>query len=277
MDFQNLDFEAFLKKIASMATEYVPKILLALVVLYIGFQIVGQIAKVLDRAMKKNDIGEDLRPFFISMFSIGLKILIVVSAAGIMGVETASFVAVLAAAGLAVGLALQGNLSNLAGGVLILLFKPFRTGDLIIAQGHTGFVHEIRIFYTIMETLDHRNIIIPNAILSNGIIENITMKDLTRLDMTFGVSYDTDIDEARSVIMEVIDRNPHCLKDKEHKVHVVELADSSVNFRIHIWASGRKYWDNHFFMHEEVKKSMDKAGISIPFPQRDVHFFPQDN
>lgn len=275
MDFQNLDYEAFLKKIASMATEYVPKILLALAVLYVGFKIVGQVTKLLDQGMKKNGISEDLRPFFISLLRNALKILIIISAAGIMGVETASFIAILAAAGLAVGLALQGNLSNLAGGVLILLFKPFRTGDLITAQDHTGFVQEILIFHTIMETLDHRNIIIPNALLSNGVIENITMKSLTRLDMTFGVSYDADIDQTREVIMSVIARNPHCLKDKEHKVHVVELGDSSVNFRVHIWADGKKYWDNHFFMHEEVKKALDKVGISIPFPQRDVHLFQQ--
>lgn len=275
MDFEKLNFEAFAAKIASMATEYVPKIFLALIVLYIGFRITGQLSKLLDRILKRNDIAEDVRPFFISLLSTALKVLVVISAASMVGVETASFVAVLAAAGLAVGLALQGNLSNLAGGVLILIFKPFRVNDLIVAQGHTGFVKEIQIFYTLIQTLDHRNVIIPNALLSNGVIENITMKELTRFDMTFGVSYDTDIDEARRVIMEVIERNPHCMKDKEHKVHVVELADSSVNFRVHLWGEGKKYWDNHFFMHEEVKKAMDKVGISIPFPQRDVHIFNQ--
>lgn len=254
-----------------MSTEYVPRILLGLVVIYIGFTVVTKGMRLLNKNLEKREIGDDLRPFLISLAKVVLKMLILVSAAGIVGIETSSFVAVIAAAGFAVGLALQGSLGNLAGGILILLFKPFRSGDYIIAQGKAGFVQEIQIFNTILLTHENRRVTIPNGILSNGVIENMTDQEIIRIDLTFGIGYTDDIDKARRSIESCIESCPTALDGHKHPVHLTELADSSVNFTAQIWVKNKDYLPTKFFMLEAVKKAFDRENIGIPFPQMDVH------
>ena len=188
-----------------------------------------------------------------------------------VGIETTSFVAILGAAGLAVGLALQGSLANFAGGVLILMFKPFKVGDLIEAQGFIATVKEIQIFNTILKTADNRIVIIPNGSLSNGSMVNINQESTRRVDFVFGIGYEDDIDKAKSILNTLADNDSRVLKDPAKVIVLSELADSSVNFTVRLWAKTEDYWGVYFDMQEAVKKSFDQQGISIPYPQQDVH------
>ena len=181
--------------------------------------------------------------------------------------------AVLGAAGLAVGMALQGSLANFAGSVLIMIFKPYKKGDFIEAQGHSGIVEEIQIFNTILKTPDNRVILVPNGALSGGSIVNFSAKDTRRVDMTFGIGYNDDIDKAKAVLSSLIEADTRIMKDPAPFIQVSELADSSVNFAVRVWCQSADYWGIFFAMQENVKKAFDKEGISIPYPQRDIHVF----
>ena len=192
-----------------------------------------------------------------------------------LGIETTSFVAILGAAGLAVGLALQGGLANFAGGVLILIFKPFKVGDFIDAQGHAGVVSEITVFTTVLKTPDNKTIIIPNGALSNGSMVNYSTEEKRRVDMVFGIGYGDDIAKAKQVLKRIVDEDERVLKDPAPQIVVAELADSSVNFNFRVWCTGSDYWSIYFDMNEKVKLEFDKEGVSIPFPQRDVHLYNQ--
>jgi small conductance mechanosensitive channel len=191
--------------------------------------------------------------------------------ASMVGVETASLIAMLGAAGLAVGLALQGSLANFAGGILILFFKPFKADDVIEAQGYIGTVVEIQIFNTIIRTLDNQRVIIPNGLLSNGCVKNIFIEETRRVDMTFGISYGDDIKQAKTVLQSVLDADDRVLKNPGADIFVGEHGDSSINFVVRPWVKSEDYWPVFFATMEEVKIAFDSAGISIPFPQRDVH------
>jgi small conductance mechanosensitive channel len=188
-----------------------------------------------------------------------------------IGVETTSFVAILAAAGFAIGLALQGSLGNFAGGVLILLFKPFKVGDFIEAQGETGSVKKIQIFNTILTTGDNKTIIIPNGPLSNGNITNYSTQDTRRVDMVFGIGYDDDIKKAKTILEKMIKSEKRAIRLEDSLVAVGELADSSVNFKVRVWVNSGDYWGVYHDFHENVKLTFDKEGISIPYPQMDIH------
>jgi len=194
-----------------------------------------------------------------------------ISVAGMVGIEMTSFIAILGAAGLAVGLALQGTLQNFAGGVMILLFKPFKVGDVLEAQGYVGSVKEIQIFNTIMATPDNKIIIIPNGSLANSSMTNYSTMDTRRVDFSFGIGYDDDFDKAKEIIKGLIDADERILKDPAPFVRVGELADSSVNITTRVWVNAPEYWNVHFDMIENVKRSFDKEKISIPYPQMDVH------
>lgn len=259
-------------KVGDVLAVYGPKVLLALLTLIIGFWIIKWISKVFLKVMNKREVDASLKSFLKSMVSILLKIMLVISVAGMVGIETTSFIAVLGAAGLAVGLALSGTLQNFAGGIMILLFKPFKVGDFIDAQGYMGSVREIQIFNTIMKTPDNKTIIIPNGQLANGAMVNFSTEEKRRVDMTFGISYDDDIDKARSIIDGLIKVDSRVLNDPaEPFIAVSELGDSSVNFAVRVWANASDYWGIFFDMQEKVKKAFDKEGISIPYPQTDVH------
>jgi small conductance mechanosensitive channel len=260
-------------KAADMVMGYAPQVLLAIVVLIIGFWIIKKIVKSAGKAMELKSLDLSLQKFLGSLISILLKVMLLISVASIVGINATSFIAVLGAAGLAVGLALQGSLANFAGGVLILIFKPYKVGDVIDAQGHMGKVDSIQIFNTVLKTPDNKTIIIPNGPLSNGSITNISTEPKRRVDMTFGIGYNDDILKTKDVLQKLIDNDTRILKDPAPAILVSELADSSVNFAVRVWCNAADYWGIYFDMHENVKLTFDKENISIPFPQQDVHLF----
>ena len=258
-----------------LALTYGANVLLAIITLIVGWWLVKHVVNVVDRAMQRSEVEGTLRGFLSSMVGILLKALLLISVASMIGIETTSFIAMLGAMGLAVGLALQGSLANFAGGVLILFFRPFTVGDLIEAQGFLGVVKEIQIFVTILTSLDNRRIIIPNGPLSNGCITNLNAEAHRRVDMTFGISYGDDVLKAKDVIHQVLATDDRILKHPPPDVYVSEHADSSVNFVVRPWVHPDHYWDVYFYMHEQLKLAFDREGISIPFPQRDVHVFKE--
>ncbi len=269
------NMEKYTEKAIELIMEYGPKLILAIVVLIIGMWIIKNVTKRLGKTFEKRNVDPSLRPFLLSMISVLFKALLLISVMTMVGIEMTSFVAILAAAGLAIGMALSGTLQNFAGGVMILLFKPFKVGDFIEAQGHGGVVKEIQIFHTILETPDGRTIILPNAPVSNGALVNKTTRPERRVDITVGIGYGDDIDKARKVIQSVVDKDERILKDPATDILVAELGDSSVNFAIRMWVKSADYWGVYFGTREAVKKAFDKEGISIPFPQTDVHLFKQ--
>lgn len=249
----------------------VTSIALALVVLLVGKIIIKKLVNIVAKNMEKRNTDATLRPFFVSMLNFGLQAILYISVIGILGIETTSFAAILAAAGLAVGMALSGTLQNFAGGVMILLFKPFKVGDVIEAQGYTGAVKEIQLFVTILTTPDNKTIIIPNGPLSNGSMVNYSTEELRRVDWTVGIGYGDDVDKAREVINAMIAADNRILKDPAPFIAVSELADSSVNFAVRAWVKAGDYWGVFFDMNENVYKTFDKEGLNIPYPQMDIH------
>ncbi|MCB0792763.1 MAG: mechanosensitive ion channel [Flavobacteriales bacterium] len=258
-------------KALHLLTTYGPKALLAIIVLVVGLWIVGLITRSFVRVLKKREVDPSLIPFLKGMTNILLKVMLVISVIQMVGVETTSFIAVLGAAGFAVGMALSGTLQNFAGGVMILVFKPFKVGDFIEAQGHAGTVRAIQIFNTILTTPDNKTVILPNSPVSTSALVNFSTEPTRRVDLTFGIGYGDDIDKARAVLDKIIAGDTRVLKDPAPFVAVSELADSSVNFIVRLWVKSADYWGVHFDTTEQVKKRFDAAGISIPFPQMDVH------
>ena len=267
--------EPYFTNIWNNVIDYAPKVLLALVTLWIGLKIIGWIAKILNRQFKARNIDESLRPFLVNLLSWTLKVMVFISVASIIGIQTTSFVAILGAAGLAVGLALQGTLANFAGGVLIMIFKPFSVGHLIEAQGELGVVSEIQIFTTILSSPDNKKIIIPNGILSNGNITNYTELGKIRVDLSVGIAYEENIDKAKAVLLEVMQRHHLVMDDPAPFVGVEALADSSVNLAVRPHCHPKDYWDVYFEVLELCKKALDDNKITIPFLQIDVHM-PQN-
>jgi small conductance mechanosensitive channel len=255
----------------NMVLEYAPMVLGALLTIIIGFWVAGFITKRARKAMEKRELDPSLVPFLSSMISVGIKIMVLLSAAGMFGFEVTSFVAIFGALAFAIGMALQGNLSHLAAGILILFFKPFRVGHFIVTQGYSGTVKEIQIFNTILTTLDNRVIIIPNGAITSGPIENLTANPTRKVPMTFGIGYSDDIDKARRVIEEVAKSCKEIDQSQPVDIFVSELGDSSVNFAVRPWVKTEDYWTVYFYMQEEIKKAFDKEGVGIPFPQMDVH------
>ncbi|MCK7542650.1 mechanosensitive ion channel [Marinobacter bryozoorum] len=250
---------------------YAPKVVLAIVTLLVGMWLINRLVSLMDKKLHAKD--PSLSKFLCGLASIILKILLLISVASMIGIATTSFVAIIGAAGLAVGLALQGSLANFAGGVLILIFKPFKVGDTIEAQGFLGAVDEINILYTIINTFDNRRIIVPNGSLSNASLVNVSYYDTRRCDMTFGIGYGDDIDKAKSIIKRCLDEDDRVLKDPEPRIAVGSLGDNSVNFIVRPWTKTDDLWPVYWDMHEKIKKAFDVEGITIPFPQRDVHVY----
>lgn len=267
------NYEVYFNQGMDIVMNYGPNLLLALVTLIVGLWVIKSLTKASLKMMKKGDMDESLKSFFSSIISIVLKILLVVSVMGMVGIEMTSFIAILGAAGLAVGMALSGTLQNFAGGVMVLIFKPYKVGDFIEAQGYMGIVKEIQIFNTVLLTLDNKRVIIPNAPISSGTLVNYSAESERRVDFTFGIGYTDNIDKAKEVLMSVIKSNNKILQSPEPFIGLSELANSSVNFAVRVWAKGDDYWDVFFEMNETVKKEFDKQGISIPYPQTDVHIF----
>ena len=260
--------EEYIEYLKELVVEFTPKILVALAILIIGLIIIKVIVKASRKVMDKGGIDLTLQKFLGNLVGWGLKILLIIAVISKLGVETTSFAAILAAAGLAVGLALQGSLANFAGGVLIMIFKPIKLGDLVEAQGEIGVVKEIEIFTTKLTGLSNKEIIIPNGTLSNGNIINYSTEGTRRVDLTFGVDYAADIKQTKDVLMSVITSHPKVLKDPAPAVTVSELADSSVNFAVRPWCKTEDYWTVFFDVTENTKIALDKAGIDIPYPHQ---------
>jgi len=274
MDAVNISteqLESLSIKVYEIGLEYAPKLALAIITLLIGLWVIRGVTKLTKVSMERSKTDPTLIPFIGSLISWGLKALLFISVASMIGIATTSFVAVLGAAGLAIGLALQGSLANFAGGVLVMIFKPYKVGDLIESQGHLGVVKEVQIFNTILTNPQSKRIIIPNGATSNGSIINYTAEGKIRVDLTIGVSYNADIDKTKAVLMDVLLANDKVMKDPEPFVGVLEMADSSVNFAVRPHCAPEDYWDVFFGVNEALKKSLDANDISIPFPQRDVH------
>ncbi|PLY08840.1 MAG: mechanosensitive ion channel protein [Arcobacter sp.] len=267
--------EEYVSQTMKLTIEYAPKLALAIITLIVGLFIIGVIIKILEKALITSKTDETLIPFLKSLTSWALKLLLFISVASMVGIATTSFIAVLGAAGLAVGLALQGSLSNFAGGVLLLIFRPYKIGDLIESQGQLGIVKEIQIFNTILTTFQNKTIILPNSMVSSNSITNITANGTIRVDMEIGISYGSNIDEARKVILDTVLKNDKVLKEPACAVGVNALADSSVNLLVMPWCNTDDYWDVYFGVREDIKKALDANNIIIPFPQRDVHIINQ--
>lgn len=263
--------EKYTQKLIDLAGTYGPQLIGAIVVLILGWWIIGLIIKGLKRTMGKSKIEPSLQSFIVSLSGITLKVLLVISVMSMVGIAMTSFIAVLGAAGLAVGMALSGTLQNFAGGVMILFFKPFKVGDVIEAQGYIGSVAEIQIFNTLLKTADNKVIIIPNGPLSTGSLTNYSARETRRVEWTFGIGYGDDYDHAVTVLKKYIDEDPRILKDPEPFIALKELADSSVNLVVRVWVNGADYWGVYFDMNEKVYKGFEKERLNIPYPQMDVH------
>lgn len=268
----NMNTQKWIDEGYNFIIEFGPKVLGAILIWIIGNWVIKVLLKSIKKTMDKGDYDESLKKFLSNLINWILKIVLIVVVLGTVGVETTSFAAILAAAGLAIGLALQGSLANFAGGVLIMIFKPFKIGDYIEAQGEAGSVKEIEIFTTKLTTPDNKEVIIPNGSLSNGNITNYSTENKRRVDWTFGVGYDSDIKKTKEVILEVIQKHPLILQDPAPAINVSELADSSINFFTRVWVNTPDYWAVKFDITEQTKEALDAAGIDIPYPhQVEIH------
>ncbi len=264
MNLENIDTQKWI----DLATEYGLKIIAAIVIWIVGSWVIKKLLKASRKIMTKSSYEESLQKFLINLLNWSLKILLVITLLGTLGVPTTSFAAVIAAAGLAIGLALQGSLGNFAGGVLIMIFKPFKIGDLIEAQGELGTVKKIEIFTTKLTGMSNREVIIPNGALSNGNIINYTTEGTRRVDLVFGVSYDADIKKTKDILMGVLTSHPKVIETPAPTVNVLALADSSVNFAVRPWCKAEDYWTVYFEVTENTKLALDAAGIEIPYPHQ---------
>ncbi|MEM6298942.1 MAG: mechanosensitive ion channel domain-containing protein [Bacteroidota bacterium] len=260
----------YLKIAEGLIVQYVPPILKGIFTLIIGLWIVGMLTKAISKQIHKNIKDATLARFLSSMVGIALKIMLFLAVASSVGIEVTSFIAILGAAGLAVGLALQGSLSNFAGGVLILILRPFKVGDFISGAGSTGTVKEIQIFHTILNTPDNHRVLVPNGSLANTTITNFSHETTRRIDLVIGIGYDSDLKKAKELLMEIIKAHPNTLDDPEPKVMVLELADSSVNIGARPWVNRPDFFGTMTDLLETIKLRFDEEGIEIPYPHQVV-------
>ncbi len=268
---EDLGLNNYLVVIQDLLTRFGLNLLAAIVIFFIGQWIAVFVRRLVRGLMSKANVDPTLASFVGNLTYYSVLAFAVIAALNRLGVQTASLIAILGAAGLAVGLALQGSLANFAAGVLIIIFRPFNVGDLIEAADVLGEVLDIQLFTTTLATLDNKQVIVPNSSLTGSNIINYTVRGKLRVDTVIGVAYEADIDQVRQVISEVLESDPLVLKEPTPTIAVMELGDSSVNFAVRPWAKPEDYWSVYFNVHENVKKRLDAAGISIPFPQRDVH------
>lgn len=268
-----MDISNLFAKVYELLTIYGLKVVAAIVIFIVGRWVALGVAKIIKRVMINSKVDETLVSFVRNVSYVALLAFVIIAALNQLGIQTASFIAVLGAAGLAVGLALQGSLGNFAAGVLMIIFKPFKVGDYIEGAGTAGTVEKIEIFTTQLKTPDNKTVIVPNAKMTGDNITNYTVKGTRRVDFVFGIGYGDDIDKARSIIKEIINQDERVMKEPEPMIVLSELADSSVNLTVRAWTTAGDYWPFYFDTTEKVKKQFDTNGISIPFPQRDVHIY----
>ncbi len=266
-----IDWHQIMDMLATTGVDFGINLVTALVIFYVGRMVTNVLAGGLRRVLDRQQVDKTLTTFIFNLVRITLLVFVVIAAIGALGVQTTSLIAVLGAAGLAVGLALQGSLSNFAAGVLIVLFRPYKVGDWIEAAGIAGTVLELQILTTVLKTGDNKRVIVPNSQIMSSIITNYSAHDTRRIDLVVGVGYGDDLDKVRRTIEDVVGADERVLEDPPCQVAVSELADSSVNFVVRPWVATTDYWPVRFALTEAIKKRFDEEGISIPFPQRDLH------
>lgn len=266
-----MDFDKYGQQLLDMVLAYGPKLVTAIIVLVIGLWIIKWISKFFNKFLERRNIDISLRPFLKSLITVLLRIMLIISVMGMAGIEMTSFIAILGAAGLAIGMALSGTLQNFAGGVIILLIKPYKVGDYIEAQGYAGTVSEIQIFNTIMKTPDNKVIVIPNGGISTSSLINYSAESKRRVDWSFGIAYGDNLEKAKSIIRNLLENDKRVLREPEIFIALGAMADSSVNITVRAWVNTPDYWDVFFAMNENVYNQFNEQGISIPFPQMDVH------
>lgn len=271
MDLGSFDPQKINELILEFIVDFGPKLLGAVLILLIGTWLIGKIGSLIRKGLDKGSFEPSLKSFLTSLTRFALYVMLFITVLGTVGIPMTSFLTILGAAGLAIGLALQGSLSNFAGGVLILAFKPFKIGDVIEAQGEIGTVEKIDILHTRLNTADNREIIMPNGSLANSNIINITANPTRRVAFPVGISYDSDIKQARQIIVDTLSKDPRVLPEQGVQVVLLELADSSLNLSVRVWVKSEDFWSMTFEGLENIKEALDAANIEIPFPQRDVH------
>ncbi len=264
-------------KLVALAFEYGIEITIALVTLIIGWIIINIIARVVGNVLKKRDLDLSLQRFLVGIVKVSLRVMLIISIAGMVGFKTTSFIAVLGALSLAIGLALQGTLQNFAGGVIILLLKPFQTGDFIEANGSMGTVEAVSLFFTTLMTTDNKQILIPNGQISNTKVTNFTKKDRRRVELVIGISYGDDVKKARDLVIDMLKSDERVIAEPEPTVALSSLGDNSVDLTIRFWAKIEDFWPLHFGMQEKIYEEFPKNGINFPFPQLDVHMIGENN
>jgi len=265
------DWNQLLGVIQTKGIEFGLNVAIAIAIFYVGKMVINLVVRGLRKVMRRQEVDKTLETFVCNLVRMVLLVIVIIAAIGQIGIETTSFIAIFGAAGLAVGLALQGSLSNFAAGVLIVLFRPYRVGDFIEAAGISGVVEQVQILTTVLKTGDNKQIIVPNGQIMDSIITNYSANDTRRVDMVVGVSYDDDLDKVRDTIKELIAAEDRILDEPACTIAVSALADSSVNFVVRPWVKTSDYWGVMFDLTEAVKKRFDKEGITFPFPQQDVH------
>ena len=265
------DWSLLLNNVQTQGVDFGINLLIALAIFYFGKMVISLVVRGLRKIMRRQEVDKTLETFVCNLVRIVLLVVVIIAAIGQLGIETTSFIAIFGAAGLAVGLALQGSLSNFAAGVLIVLFRPYRVGDFVEAAGISGVVEQVQILTTVLKTGDNKQIIVPNGQIMDSIITNYSANDTRRVDMVVGVSYDDNLDKVRSTIEELVSAEDRILDEPAPKIAVSELADSSVNFVVRPWVKTADYWGVMFDLTEAIKKRFDQEGISFPFPQQDVH------
>ncbi len=273
-----MDQETIQKAVDSIVpflTKYGLQVIGAVLILIVGRIASNIVGGMVGKALDRGKVDRSLRGFLVSMSKILVLAFAVIAALSKFGIETTSFVAVLGAAGFAVGLALQGSLANFAAGVMILIFRPIKVGDLLESNGYLGVVKDVGLFVTTMATLDNQKVFIPNATLTGGIINNVNGYGVRRVDLTAGISYGDNMSQAKQILLDLMNDHPKVLSDPAPECGVSELGDSSVNFVVRPWCKGEDYWDVYFDITQAIKERFDAQGVSIPFPQRDVHLFQE--
>ena len=275
-DLTGFDWAGLWVTVRMAGLDFGMKVLIALVIFFVGRMIARLVTKGLHNVMQSQEVDKILETFVCNLAYWALMIFVIIAAINQIGVQTTSLIAIMGAAGLAIGLALQGSLANFASGVLIVMFRPYRVGDFVEAAGIAGVVLQVQILTTILKTGDSKQIIVPNGQIMNSIITNFSAHDTRRVEMTVGVSYDDDLDKVRSTIQDLVNADERILKDPECLIAVSELADSSVNFTVRPWVNTADYSGVKFDLTEAIKKRFDKEGISFPFPQQDVHIYKSE-
>jgi small conductance mechanosensitive channel len=270
-EISSANLEKYAGQLVEMVVAYAPKFVMAIVTLVVGLWVISLIMRGVRKTFEKRNVDPSLTPFLRTLIAIALKVMLFVSVIGMVGIEATSFVAILGAAGLAIGLSLQGTLQNFAGGVVILMLRPFRVGDVVDVKGYLGTVYEIQIFYTIIHTFDKRVVYIPNGALANADMINLSQQDDRRNEWTFGIAYGDDVDKAKDVLKRLIEEDERILPEPEPFIAVHSLGDSSVNIVVRTWSKAADLWPVYFDMNEKVYKQFAKEGLNIPFPQMDVH------